>query len=192
MADNIILNSEEMRLIMNRLAAQILENHANADNIMLVGIQRRGADIAWRLGEMLNWMGKPVLSGALDINFYRDDWTSRAGGLPRIGESSMPKSPDGQIVILVDDVLFSGRTIRAALEAILDYGRPDCVELLAFIDRGHRELPICATYVGKKVITEKEEQVDVLLDERDGRECVILKRPWPPACGQTGLWEKRR
>lgn len=176
MTENIVLTAFEMSLVEGRLAAQILENHAEADNLLLVGIQRRGADLAVRLADRLAQLGKSALLGTLDINFYRDDWTCRSGGMPRIGESRMPVTPDGRIVILVDDVLFSGRTIRAALEAILDYGRPDCVELLTLIDRGHREFPICANYVGRNIITEKGEQIDVLLKERDGRDAVILRR----------------
>lgn len=171
-----ILTAAEMRLVEDRLVAQIMENHPKADNLLLVGIQRRGADLAARLEKMLAQKGRTPLLGTLDINFYRDDWTCRGVDMPRIGESFMPESPDGKIVILVDDVLFSGRTIRAALDAILDYGRPDCVELLTFIDRGHRELPICANYIGKNILTEKGEQVDVLLEERDGRDTVILRR----------------
>lgn len=171
-----VLNEAEMRLVENRLAAQIMENHPNTENLLLVGIPRRGADIAARLAKKLEEKGSPALLATLDINLYRDDWSCRHGDMPRVGASSMPLSPDGRVVLLVDDVLFSGRTIRAALEAILDYGRPACVELLAFVDRGHRELPICPTYAGKNIITDKDEQVDVLLRERDGRDAVIVRK----------------
>ncbi len=175
MNETLFLDAAEMRLIEDRLAAQILESHPDSNKLLLLGIQRRGADLAARLARKLEQKGRPALLGALDINLYRDDWTCRNGEMPKVGQSSIPQNLDGKVVLLVDDVLFSGRTIRAALEAILDYGRPDCVELLAFIDRGHRELPICATYVGRNIVTEKDDQVDVLVEERDGRDAVILR-----------------
>ena len=111
--------------------------------------------------------------GTLDINLYRDDWTSLVGK-PQIGESNIPDNVDGATIILVDDVLYTGRTIRAALEALLDYGRPRKVELMVLVDRGHRELPIHADYVGRAVNTGRDEQVNVLLEERDGCDEVRL------------------
>lgn len=175
MPAGIILNAEEFQLVEQRLAAQILENHTS-EELLLIGIQRRGADIATRLAKILTAKGAAPGLGSLDINLYRDDWTCRPEAMPKVGQSDMPLSLEGKIVILVDDVLYTGRTIRAALEAILDYGRPDKVELLTFIDRGHRELPICATYVGRVLSTQKNQQVDVLLSERDGRDAVVLRQ----------------
>ena len=150
---------------------------------MLVGIQRRGVDLARRLAGLLEARsGASVPLGTLDINLYRDDWTTLEGK-PQIGISHIPENPDGRVVLLVDDVLFSGRTVRAALEAILDYGRPRAVELAVLVDRGHRELPIHADYVGRQITTERSWHVDVLLKERDGEDMVRLNIG-DPARGQ--------
>jgi pyrimidine operon attenuation protein/uracil phosphoribosyltransferase len=170
-----LLDASEMTRMLERLASQILERHAGCDNVMLVGIQRRGADLARRLASLLEErLGHAISLGTLDINLYRDDWTSLAGNTPHVGQSRIDDSVDDRIIILVDDVLYTGRTIRAALEALLDYGRPSAVELLTLIDRGHRELPIHADYVGRTVNTSRQEHVDVLLTERDGKDAVQL------------------
>ncbi|SDF68802.1 bifunctional pyr operon transcriptional regulator/uracil phosphoribosyltransferase PyrR [Desulfovibrio legallii] len=172
-----LLDSQEIARILDRLASQVLERHAQCDQVMLVGIERRGADLARRLAALLgDRLGRAVPLGSLDINLYRDDWTSLEGK-PHIGQSCIPQGVDGRVVILVDDVLFTGRTIRAALEALLDYGRPSAVELLVLVDRGHRELPIQADYVGRTVNTSRQEHVDVLLTERDGQDAVRLAAP---------------
>lgn len=169
----VLLNKEEISRIIDRLACQIIEKHGRA-TVMLVGIQRRGVDLARRLAEILKQrQSQPIPMGTLDINLYRDDWTSLAGK-PHIGQSSIPNNVDNATIILVDDVLYTGRTIRAALEALLDYGRPRTVELLVLVDRGHRELPIHADYVGRTVNTSRNEQVNVLLEERDGLDEVRL------------------
>ena len=174
MNTTLLLEQHEMARMLERLASQIMERHAKCDHVMLVGIERRGADIARRLCALLEErLRHPVLLGTLDINLYRDDWTSLEGK-PHIGQSRIPASVDGRVIILVDDVLYTGRTIRAALEALLDYGRPMAVELLALIDRGRRELPIHADYVGRTVNTSRQERVDVLLAERDGQDAVHL------------------
>ena len=171
------LDQQEIARILDRLASQVRERHAHCDQVMLVGIERRGADLARRLAALLgHGLGRPVPLGTLDINLYRDDWTSLEGK-PHIGRSCIPEDVDGRVVILVDDVLFTGRTIRAALEALLDYGRPSAVELLVLVDRGHRELPIQADYVGRTVNTSRQEHVDVLLTERDGQDAVSLIAP---------------
>lgn len=169
-----LLEKDEMARVLERLASQILERHASCGDVMLVGIERRGADLARRIEGLLEArLGQAVPLGTLDINLYRDDWTSLVGK-PRIGQSHITESVDGRVIILVDDVLYTGRTIRAALEALLDYGRPSCVELLTLIDRGHRELPIHADYVGRVVNTSRQEHVDVSLAERDGEDSVNL------------------
>lgn len=175
MANCLIMDESEMRATLSSLVRQVAANHLHNRDLLIVGIERRGADLARRLVDLLAPLGaKPAFAG-LDINLYRDDWTRLAGGIPHIGPSCFSISPDNKTVLLVDDVLFSGRTVRAALEGIMDYGRPDRVELLVLVDRGHRELPLCATYTGLKVETSREQHIDVLLRERDGRDAVILR-----------------
>lgn len=170
----ILLEKDAMARILERLASQVVERYDLCGNLLLVGIQRRGAYLARRLAALLEERsGSPIALGTLDINLYRDDWTSLAGK-PHIGQSSIPCSVDRRVVILIDDVLFSGRTVRAALEALLDYGRPSTVELMVLIDRGHRELPIQPDYVGRTIQTRHEEHVDVLLEELDGIDAVKL------------------
>lgn len=170
-----LLHAEEINRVIERMASQVIERHGDCTDMVLLGIQRRGVDISRRLGKVLEEkLGRPFQQCTLDINLYRDDWTS-LHGKPVIGESFIPVSLDGKDVLLVDDVLFTGRTIRAALEAVLDYGRPRRVELLVLVDRGHRELPIHADYVGRQVNTARTEQVNVLLAERDGSDEVVLQ-----------------
>lgn len=176
MQSRIICSPQDMELILSRLTAQLLEAHPEEKDMLLIGIRRRGADLAARIAKKLECAGRQPYLGSLDINLYRDDWTCLAGKLPSIGRSQIPCSPDGKLILLIDDVLFSGRTIRAALEAVFDFGRPRAVELLVLIDRGHRELPIFANYVGKSVATRRTEHIDVLLAERDGEDAVILKQ----------------
>ena len=177
MKTTLLLHDDEISRIIDRLASQIIEKHNDCQSLMLVGNQRRGVNLAGRLAEILRQRcGAEVPLGTLDINFYRDDWTSLQSS-PQIGDSNMPMSVDGASIILIDDVLFTGRTIRAALEALLDYGRPKAVELLVLVDRGHRELPIHADYVGRTVNTGRAEQVNVLLRERDGKDAVEICSP---------------
>lgn len=171
-----LMNAEEMARTLNRLAYQILEKHGDCRNLALIGIQRRGADLAQRVTRILSEkLGRPVPCGALDIALYRDDWT-KARAHPSVGPTTIPFSIEERDLILVDDVLFTTRTVRAALEALLDFGRPRRVELLALIDRGHHELPIHADYVGRSVNTAQKEHIDVLVTERDGEDAVFLRR----------------
>ena len=158
MKTTVLLHADEIARVLDRLACQIMERHGDCEQTVLLGIQRRGVDLAVRLGKVL----------------YRDDWTTMHAR-PTIGESNITTPLDNKNVILVDDVLFTGRTIRAALEAILDYGRPKTVELLVLVDRGHRELPIHGDYVGRKINTARSEKVNVLMEERDGRDEVVLE-----------------
>ena len=170
-----LLHADEMARTLERLASEIIERHGSCEKIALLGIQRRGADLARRLEALLEArLERKIPLGTLDINLYRDDWTVLFGK-PAIGESAIPFSLDDKEVVLVDDVLFTGRTIRSALEAILDYGRPSRVELLVLVDRGHRELPIHADYVGRKVNTARNEHVNVLVSERDAKDEVVLQ-----------------
>lgn len=169
-----ILSANELHNTLERLAEQVMENRANCERLALIGIQRRGVNIAERLKAILDKrIGRPIPLGRLDINLYRDDWTS-LDVQPLINCTEIPFDLEDKAVILVDDVLFTGRTIRAALEAVLDFGRPRLVELLVLVDRGHRELPIQPDYVGKTVDTQRGEHVNVYLRERDGKDRVCL------------------
>lgn len=165
----------DVEALVTRLADSIAAQHGKENDVVLAGIQRRGVDIARRLLSLLE--GRMVSTprfGSLDITFYRDDWTT-IEGKPIIGSSSIEGSLDGALVVLVDDVLFSGRTIRAAIEALHDYGRPRAIRLAVLVDRaGHRELPIQADYAGATVETGREQHVDVLLRERDGEDAVRI------------------
>lgn len=170
----VLMNAEEIARTMDRMATEIVERHGSCDDVAILGIQRRGVDLAARLRKTLqDKLGCEIPSGLLDINLYRDDWTTLEVQ-PQINKTEIFFDIDGKHIILVDDVLFTGRTTRAALEAILDFGRPKTVRLLVLVDRGHRELPICADYIGKTVDTRRGEHVDVFLKERDGREEVVL------------------
>jgi len=169
-----IMHALDVERSLDRLACQILEEIPDQHAIALVGIQRRGVDLAGRLCRLLqDKTGTVIPCGELDINLYRDDWTT-SDSTPNINATKIDFAVEDKILILVDDVLFTGRTIRSALEALLDFGRPKAVKLLVLVDRGHRELPIQADFVGKIVATERAEQVNVYLLERDGRDLVML------------------
>ncbi|HET9141131.1 bifunctional pyr operon transcriptional regulator/uracil phosphoribosyltransferase PyrR [Actinophytocola sp.] len=163
-----------------RMAHQVIEKtaiEAAPVNVVLLGIPTRGAPLAARLAARIaEFSGVTVPTGVLDITLYRDDL--RRGPTRPLLATALPASGvDDALVILVDDVLFSGRTVRAALDALRDVGRPRAVQLAALIDRGHRELPIRADYVGKNVPTARDEDIAVLLEETDGRDAVLLRRP---------------
>lgn len=176
MSSQVLLTKTQIASIIENLTHEIFTKHQNEQNLVLVGIKRRGADIAARIRNLLTIIAdREIPLGELDINLYRDDWT-KLSGKPCIGASNIPVNLDNKIVILIDDVLFSGRTVRAALEAMFDYGRPEKVELATLIDRGHRELPICANYTGYHIETKKEDHVDVLLECRDGTEAVMITK----------------
>lgn len=169
-----IMTSLDIELTLERLACQILEQIPDHHTLALIGIQRRGVDLAGRLRRILSTrIGTEVLGGALDINLYRDDWTT-SEATPNINATHIDFPVEEKTIIVIDDVLFTGRTIRCALEAILDFGRPKAVKLLVLVDRGHRELPIQADFVGKIVPTARTEQINVFLRERDGRDRVVL------------------
>jgi len=170
-----LLSSEEVGRTLDRLAYEVLERHARSDDLAIIGVQRRGVQIASQIKRILDSrLGAAVPFGKLDINLYRDDWTTLRTQ-PRINSTQIDFPVEGKDILLVDDVLYSGRTVRAALEAVLDFGRPNRVELLVLVDRGHRELPIHADYVGKKINTASSEQVDVLVEDIDGRNGVVLQ-----------------
>ncbi|CAM2057448.1 Pyrimidine operon regulatory protein / Uracil phosphoribosyltransferase [Desulfovibrionales bacterium] len=169
-----VLTGKAMARTIERLAYEVLERHGECQDLVILGIQRRGVDLGARLQKILEkCLKRDIPLGKLDINLYRDDW-SRMEQQPVINESDIPCSIDEREVLLVDDVLFTGRTVRAALEAILDFGRPRRVELLVLVDRGHWELPIHADFVGKLVEAQRGQHVNVLLKERDGHDKVCL------------------
>lgn len=170
-----ILSAEEIERALKRIAHEILENNKEPDDLALVGIRTRGAYLAERvrayIREMLN---KELPLGALDITLYRDDLTTIAAQ-PVMHKTEINFDINGKNIVLVDDVLFTGRTIRCALDALIDYGRPKLIQLAVLIDRGHRELPIRADYVGKNVPTSLKEIVQVRLREQDNIDEVILE-----------------
>ncbi len=171
-----ILNKNQITRIINRLAFEVMERHGECNDLILMGIYRRGTHLAERLKRIIeNHINRQIPLGKLDINFYRDDWTSLKQH-PIINKTEIDMDINDKKILLIDDVIFTGRTTRAALDAIMDYGRPAKVELLVLVDRGHRELPIHPDYCGKKVNTSKKEQVDVLLSEIDDMDGVILHK----------------
>lgn len=170
-----ILDSEGIRRVLTRMAHEILERPEGTGKICLIGIRSRGEILAHRIGLLLKEMGAsspPV--GALDITLYRDDLSLIAPN-PVIHATEIPFEVTGRKVLIVDDVLFTGRTVRAAMDALADFGRPEAIELAVLVDRGHRELPIKANYVGKNVPTQREELVQVRLAEMDGVDEVVLE-----------------
>jgi pyrimidine operon attenuation protein/uracil phosphoribosyltransferase len=178
-----VLEAPDIARVLTRIAHEIVERAKGADDVVLLGIPTRGVYLARRLGDKLREItGRPVPVGSLDITMYRDDLRLRPARA--LARTEIPdEGIDGRLVVLVDDVLFSGRTIRAALDALGDVGRPRAVQLAVLVDRGHRELPIRADYVGKNIPTSLRETVRVKLSEEDGRDGVLLglREPSPAA-----------
>ena len=170
----IVLGEPEIRRALTRIAHEILERTDGGTDVVLLGIPTRGVPLARRLAERLAQVeGRPASAGSLDITMYRDDLRLRPARA--LGHTDVPPGGiDGRVVILVDDVLYSGRTVRAALDALGDLGRPRAVQLAVLVDRGHRELPIRADYVGKNLPTSLAESVKVLLKEVDDRDAVLI------------------
>lgn len=169
-----LMSASEIERTLVRLAHEIAEKNEGTANIGLVGIKRRGVPLAQRLAVLLEKIEKhPVDTGVLDISFYRDDLSTQ-GPRPVVNASAIGFDVTGRDIILLDDVLYTGRTIRAALDALFDQGRPKSVQLLVLIDRGHRELPIQATYTGRSVPTSSREIIEVKLNEVDGQDQVLL------------------
>ena len=168
-----ILSAEELRRTVNRLASQLIEQSGDLSQLVLVGVYTRGvalAKLVARQIELLEQVSVPI--GALDVTFYRDDLDRIALRTP--AKTDIPVDLSGKTLVLVDDVIFQGRTIRAALNAVTEYGRPQVIRLLVLVDRGHRELPIHPDLIGKKLATASEEQVRVYLQEVDGRDAGEL------------------
>jgi pyrimidine operon attenuation protein/uracil phosphoribosyltransferase len=169
----VVMDAIAVDRALTRIAHELLEANKGAEGLALVGIVTRGAVLAHRLAERIVAIeGAEVPVGTLDISFYRDDVATRIN--PEVHRTDLPFDPDGRCVVLVDDVLFTGRTIRAAMDALMDYGRPSCIQLAVLVDRGHRELPIRADYVGKNVPTSGRETVKVRLAEIDGEDIAVI------------------
>ncbi len=173
-SETVVFSEEEIDRSLKRLTHELLEANQGSSNLVLIGIYTRGKYLAQRISELiLSFEGTHVPTGALDITLYRDD-SDRTFKEAR--QSEIPTDITGKDVILVDDVIFSGRTIRSALDALNDYGRPASVQLMVLLDRGHRELPISPNYVGKNVPTAKSERVNVQLRETDQQERVTVSK----------------
>ncbi len=175
MAPRVVLSSDDIARSLKRIAHEIIESLSDAQNILVLGIPTRGVSLAKRLTELLTALnpGFDVRFGVLDVTMYRDDQVNPDRP---ITETQLPASGlDNEIVIVVDDVLYSGRTIRAALDALVDYGRPKQVKLAVVVDRGHRELPIRPDFVGKNLPTSSQERVSVRLVEHDGVDEVVIE-----------------
>jgi pyrimidine operon attenuation protein/uracil phosphoribosyltransferase len=176
-----LMDAERLSRALARIAHQIVERRRDAEGLVLVGVRTRGVPLARRLARLVAEAGAPPPPvGALDITLYRDDLTTVASQ-PVLRGTDIPVSIDGRTVVLVDDVLYTGRTVRAALDEIIDFGRPARVKLAVLVDRGHRELPICPDYVGQTITTTRDESVQLLLKEQDGQDRVLLleKEPSP-------------
>ncbi|MBZ4652802.1 MAG: Uracil phosphoribosyltransferase [Peptococcaceae bacterium] len=173
-----ILDARGMRRSLTRIAHEILEKNKGVEDLILVGIRRRGVPLAERLAQLIQDIeGTKVRVGKLDITLYRDDLTA-LGDQPVVHGTEIPWDIVGKRIVLVDDVLYTGRTVRAAMDAIVDLGRPQYIQLAVLIDRGHRELPIRADFVGKNVPTSRRELIHVKLTEIDGEdEVVIMENP---------------
>jgi pyrimidine operon attenuation protein/uracil phosphoribosyltransferase len=172
--EQVLLKSSDVDECLTRIAERILEKYRGADDVVLIGIRTGGVFLADRIAQKIETLdGMKISRGDLDITLYRDDWT-RIGHQPVVQKTELPFSLDGKQVILVDDVLFTGRTVRAAMDALIDFGRPARIELAVLVDRGHRELPIEANYVGKHIETIRDTMVNVYLKEKTGRDEVAV------------------
>jgi pyrimidine operon attenuation protein/uracil phosphoribosyltransferase len=178
MADEkVVLDEDDMRRTLVRIAHEIVEGNADAEGLAIVGIHRRGAVLAARVHRLVaDLLDADVPLGDLDISFYRDDVASRQSA-PVVHASHIDFDITGRTVVIVDDVLYTGRTVRAAIEALFDYGRPERVQLAVLADRGHRELPVRPDYVGKNLPTARTERVNVRVDELDGVDEVAISEP---------------
>src|SRR5919198_604236 len=174
-----VMDADRMSRALTRIGHEILERNRGLDEIALVGIRTRGVPLARRISRSLHDInGDDVPTGALDITLYRDDLMRHpVGPQPLVRRTEIPFSIDDRKILLVDDVLYTGRTIRAALDALIDFGRPQAIQLVVLVDRGHRELPIKPDYVGKNLPTSLSESVQVHLTEIDGRDQVEIQEP---------------
>lgn len=173
-----LLDPPAIERALQRMALEIVERAGGTTGLVLVGIQRRGVELAERLAHLIEARHGPIQRGKLDITLYRDD-LSTVGPRPVVGETSLPPDIDGRIVVLVDDVLYTGRTVRAALDEFADFGRPARILLCVLVDRGGRELPIHADIIGLSVTAQADERVDVRVRELDGEDGAFLERREP-------------
>ena len=173
----VVMDSDRMSRSLVRIAHEIVERNRGVDDLAIVGIRERGVPLAKRISaELERIAGKDVATGALDITLYRDDLMRQAvGPQPLVRSTDILFDIDNRVIVLVDDVLYTGRTIRAALDALIDFGRPRAIQLVVLVDRGHRELPIKADYVGKNVPTSRRESIQVRLQEVDGHDEVVIQ-----------------
>jgi pyrimidine operon attenuation protein/uracil phosphoribosyltransferase len=170
-----IVDADGVRRIVTRIAHEIVERNKGVEDLVLVGIRRRGVPLASRIAQKIGeFEGRVPAEGSLDITLYRDD-LSTVSHQPVVGSTDIPVDINGKVVVLVDDVLYTGRTVRAAMDALIDFGRPRAIQLAVVIDRGHRELPIRADFVGKNVPTSRKEVIGVKLAEIDGADAVVIK-----------------
>jgi pyrimidine operon attenuation protein/uracil phosphoribosyltransferase len=174
----VVMDADRIGRTLARIAHEIVERNKGVDDLALVGVRSRGVPLARRLARSIKEItGDDVPTGALDITLYRDDLMRHAvGPQPVVRRTEIPFSIDGRKILLVDDVLYTGRTTRAALDALIDFGRPKAIQLIVLVDRGHRELPIKADYVGKNLPTAVDESVQVRLQEIDDRDEVVLEQ----------------
>jgi pyrimidine operon attenuation protein/uracil phosphoribosyltransferase len=174
--ETLLMDAMEINRKLRRIANEIVERNEGVDDLILIGIRRRGVPLAERLAKMIKEIeGKDVPVEIIDITLYRDD-LSTLGSSPVVGSTEIDETINDKIVVLVDDVLFTGRTIRAALDSIMDFGRPRKIQLAVLVDRGHRDLPIKADYVGKNIPTSLSENINVNLKEIDGKNGVVLHK----------------
>ena len=174
MPEDVLMSADDVRRAIVRIAHEIVEQNRGCQDLILVGMRTRGVPLAQRLSDAIrDFEGEEVPVGALDIGLYRDDLPAR-GTRIEIKPSDLPEDIAGKRVVLVDDVLYTGRSIRAALDALIDYGRPQRIQLAVLVDRGHRELPLRADFVGKNIPTSREDEVLVQLEETDGIDQVLV------------------
>jgi pyrimidine operon attenuation protein / uracil phosphoribosyltransferase len=173
----VVMDADRMQRSLTRIAHEIVERNRAIEEVAIVGIRERGVPLARRIAKQLHEItGREVPTGALDITLYRDDLMRHAvGPQPLVRSTDILFDIDDRLILLVDDVLYTGRTVRAALDALIDFGRPKAIQLAVLIDRGHRELPIKADYVGKNVPTSRRESVQVRLEEVDGHDDVLIQ-----------------
>jgi len=169
-----VMDADDMRRVLTRIAHEIIERNKGAEKLAIVGIRRKGAPLAYRLADLISTIeGAKVPVGVLDITLYRDDIATRQ---PAVGTTDIPFEVTGRVIVLVDEVIYTGRTVRSALDALMDIGRPAAIQLAVLIDRGHRELPVRPDYVGKNIPTSRSEMVDVQLTEIEGGDRVCIRK----------------